>query len=168
MKRSIAIADDHVLIAEALSGIIEKFRGFCPLYEVANGKMLIEKFKQPQNIPDIILLDINMPVMDGFETASWLRQHHPEVRILALSMQDQEETLIKIIRCGAHGYLLKNVLPVELEKALNTIIEKGYYYPDWVTHKMVMTIAAEKTSLHAQAVSDREPTLQHAATELTL
>jgi DNA-binding NarL/FixJ family response regulator len=168
MSKSIVIVDDHVLIAEALASIIEKFRGFNVLYEVENGKMLIDRFKQKQFIPDIVLLDINMPVMDGFETAKWISQHHPDVLIMALSMQDQEESLLKIIRCGARGYLLKNIHPTELETALETLVEKGYYYPDWVTHKVMMNITQEKNDGTNAIISERElEFLKYAASELT-
>lgn len=168
MPHSIVIVDDHTLIAEALTSIIEKFSGYQVLYEVENGKALRERFKTPKNIPDIVLLDINMPVMNGFETAEWLAQNHPSVRIMALSMQDEEESLIKMIRCGARGYLLKNIHPVELEKALDTILEKGCYYPEWVTHKVIMNMTEEKQKAARPVINDRElEFLNYAATELT-
>jgi len=170
MSHSIVVVDDHVLIARALSGIIDTFRKYEVLYEVENGKALIEKFKVPKNIPDIVLLDITMPVMDGFETAMWLTVHHPEIRIMALSMQDEEETLIKMLRCGTRGYLLKNIHPTELEAALDSLISKGYYYPDWMTRKVVqkMTDDQDIDSMPKARLQDREiEFLQYAATELT-
>src|SRR5437762_12400552 len=100
MQYSVVIADDHLLIAKALAVIIDTFKKFKVLYEVPDGKALIEQFKYKQRIPDIVLLDINMPEMDGFETAKWLTQHHPEILILALSMQNDERTLIKMIKAG--------------------------------------------------------------------
>lgn len=168
MRYSIAIADDHLLIAKALSGIIENFDRYEVLYEVENGKALIEKFKQPKNIPDLLLLDINMPVMDGFETAQWLKQHHPEILILALSMQDDEKVLIKMIRSGARGYLLKNVHPSELEKALDMLVMKGFYYPDWATNKLLHNLAIDEKDKDENKLNNREiEFLQYAATEFT-
>ena len=165
---SIAIADDHILIAKALTGIIDNFKQYNVLYEVEHGKALIEKFRNPKNIPDIVLLDINMPEMDGFETARWLKQYHPEIFILALSMQDDDKTLIKMIKSGASGYLLKNAHPVELENALASLISKGFYYPDWATNKVLMNIAAGNDNKSVLKLSDREiEFLQYAATELT-
>jgi DNA-binding NarL/FixJ family response regulator len=170
MEYSIVIVDDHVLISKALTGIIEKFRRYKVLYEVENGKKLVEMLQKGKNVPDIVLLDINMPVMDGYETAKWLKEHYPDVLILALSMQDQEDTLIKIIRCGAKGYLLKNIHPMELEKALDALIEKGYYYPDWMTHKVLMSISKAKENTGGENIvlnAKEIEFLNYAATELT-
>jgi len=170
MKHSVAIADDHLLIAKALAGIIDQFSDYEALYEVENGKVLQEKFKQPKNIPDIVLLDISMPVMDGFETAQWLKQFHPAVLIMALSMQDDDQSLIKMIKCGARGYLHKNVHPAELEKALDALVSKGFYYPDWATSKILLSIGDEdKVSRERTTMlNDREMEfLQHACSEMT-
>jgi DNA-binding NarL/FixJ family response regulator len=169
MKHSVVIVEDHLLIARALTEIIDKFSKYEVLYDAGNGVALIERFKQKKNIPDIVLLDVTMPEMDGFETAKWLQQNHPGVLILTLSMQDEDETLIKMIRAGARGYLHKNVHPVELEKALGSLIEKGFYYPDWATSKVLMNIAAEgKIKDTSIRFSERETEfLQYAATEMS-
>jgi len=170
MQYSVVIVDDHILIAEAIGGIITKFRQYTVLYEAENGKALIDKLKIPKNIPDIVLLDITMPVMDGFDTAKWLTEHHPDILILALSMQDDEETLIRMIRCGARGYLLKNIRPAELEKALDAITQRGYYYPDWMAHRVIRSMAGGKEGEESgkPLFNAREMEfLQYAATELT-
>ena len=170
MKYRIAIADDHLLIAKAISSIVEGFKDFEVLYEVENGKVLQEKFKIPKNIPDIVLLDISMPVMDGFATAAWLRETHPEVLIMALSVQDDDESLIKMIKAGARGYLHKNVHPAELEKALQTLVSKGMYYPDWATSRVFLKLAGndDKDAAMDISITEREKEfLQYACTELT-
>lgn len=170
MKFKIAIADDHLLIAKALSSIIETFNDFDVLYEVENGKVLQERFKQKKNIPDIVLLDISMPVMDGFETAAWLKSEHPAVLVMALSVQDDDESLIKMIKAGAKGYLHKNVHPGELEKALITLTNKGMYYPDWATSRIFNRMATNDENNNAGQVllSERESEfLKYVCTELT-
>ena len=170
MKYKIAIADDHLLIAKAISSIVDDFKNFEVLYEVENGKILQEKFKNIKNIPDIVLLDISMPVMDGFATAAWLKQTHPEVMIMALSVQDDDESLIKKIKAWARGYLHKNVHPAELEKALTTLVSKGMYYPEWATSRVFIKMAAddEKENHGALTLAEREKEfLQYACTELT-
>ncbi len=169
MKHSIAIVDDHILIAKALSGIIENFKQFEVLYECENGKVLQEKLQVKKNIPDIVLLDISMPVMDGFATALWLKEMHPQILIMALSMQDDEQSLIKMIRSGAKGYLLKNVHPAELEKALNTLVKNGAYYPDWAASKIINSISSESSAnTNAINFTEREKEfLQYTVTEMS-
>lgn len=170
MKFKIAIADDHLLIAKAISNIVEGFRNFEVLYEVENGKVLQEKFKTANNIPDIVLLDISMPVMDGFATATWIKETHPEILIMALSVQDDDESLIKMIKAGARGYLHKNVHPAELEKALQALVDKGLYYPEWATSRVFLKLAdAENKNIAAGIVlTHREKEfLEYACSELT-
>lgn len=169
MQYNIVIADDHLLIAKALTAIIDTFKNYKVLYEVPNGKELMVQFKHKQRVPDIVLLDINMPEMDGFETARWLSAHHPEILILALSMQNDEQTLIKMIKAGARGYLLKNIHPQELENALNALVSKGVYYSDAYVSKVMQHIIREDDPREStKGISDREKLfLQYAATELT-
>jgi DNA-binding NarL/FixJ family response regulator len=170
MNYTVAIADDHLLIAKAISAMIDEFKQFEVLYEVGNGAELQEKFKVKKNIPDIVLLDVSMPVMNGFETAAWLKANHPQVLIMALSVQDDDESLIKMIQNGSRGYLHKNAHPAELEKALETLVQKGMYYPDWATSKVFFKMANndEAVSKHVIPVTEREKEfLIFSCTELT-
>lgn len=170
MKYSIAIVDDHILIAKALTEIIErKMPQFNILYEVENGQALMERMAVPVNIPDIVLLDISMPVMDGFATAAWLRKEHPAVLVLALSMQEDESSLIRMIKNGVRGYLLKNIHPVELEKALESLVQKGFYHSEWATNKVMITITGEDITASSRIeINERENEfLQYAITELS-
>ncbi|RFM27625.1 response regulator transcription factor [Deminuibacter soli] len=169
MQYSVVIADDHLLIAEAIKAVINQFPDYRVLYQVANGMLLTEQFaKQPR--PDIVLLDINMPVMNGFETAAWLTKHYPHIKILALSMRDDEKTLIRMLRNGAKGYLLKNTRPDDLHHALDELVQQGFYYPDWIARKMLQGMFAGDSPPEekATALNDREILfLEYAATELT-
>lgn len=167
MKYKVAIADDHLLIAKAISSIVENFTNFEVLYEVENGKVLQEKFKLASNIPDIVLLDISMPVMDGFATASWLKTVYPQVLIMALSVQDDDESLIKMIKAGAKGYLHKNVHPVELEKALQTLVSKGMYYPEWATSRIFLKLSNDEDPVTISLTEREKEFLQYACSELT-
>lgn len=136
MKTKVAIVDDHKLIATAIGSIVNDFSDFEVVYDVENGAELIEKLKIPENIPSIILLDISMPVMDGFETARWLKKHHPEILVMALSMQDDEQSLFRMINNGAKGFMHKNIHPRELEIALQTLLKEKIYFPGWATEKL--------------------------------
>jgi DNA-binding NarL/FixJ family response regulator len=167
-KHSIVVVDDHLLIAKAITSIIEQLGGFTVLYEAENGSVMIERFKTPAQIPDIVLLDISMPVMDGFETAAWLREHHPAVKVVALTMQGDDDSLLRMIRQGALGYLHKNVHPAELEKALLCIAENGFYYPNWATNKVLRSLVSETSKPTDIKLTKREEEfLKYACTELT-
>ncbi|MDC8003761.1 response regulator transcription factor [Aureisphaera galaxeae] len=168
MKHTIAIVDDHILIANALSGIIANFEPFEVLYVCESGMDLQNKLKG-KSPPDIVLLDVNMPIMDGFETALWLKETYPTILIMALSMQEDEQSLIKMIRNGAKGYVLKNIHPRELEKALGRLIENGYFFPDWATKKVFTSIGENTIDISPKSgLTDREiEFLKHTASEMT-
>lgn len=169
MKHSVVIVDDHLLIAKAISNIIDGFPGYQVLYEAEHGKALIDKFRNPKNVPDIVLLDISMPVMDGFDTAYWIKQHHPQVLVMALSMQDDDGSLIKMIKAGTKGYLLKNIHPDELNTALDLLVTKGYYYPDWATSKVFLAMAGDAGAADEELhLTEREKEfLPYCCSELT-
>jgi two-component system, NarL family, invasion response regulator UvrY len=140
-KRIVAIADDHKLLRNGLAGHIMTLEDYHVSFEADNGSDFISKLKT-MGIPDIALLDINMPGMDGYETALFLKKNHPEVKILALSMYDNEEAIIRMLKCGAKGYILKDIEPAEFKIALDSLSKKGFYYTDLVTSKMVHAINA--------------------------
>ena len=132
----VAIADDHSLLRNALAKLINTFEEYTVVMEADNGKDLSEKIVK-NVLPDIVLLDINMPVMDGFETTQWLRKKYPHIKVLALSMLSDERTIIKIFRLGAKGYLLKNTDPKELKEALDAVMNKNVYLSEYVSGKLV-------------------------------
>jgi DNA-binding NarL/FixJ family response regulator len=169
MQKTIVIVEDHLLIAKAITNIIDSFKTYKVLYEVENGLGMMEKFNLQKNIPDIVLLDISMPLMDGYESARWVSQHYPSVLVMALTMQNEDEALIKMIKNGAKGFLHKNIHPAELELALNTLVSKGYYFPDWATGKLLHNIVNDDKSEELQVSLNAKETefLQYAATELT-
>ncbi|WP_295334805.1 response regulator transcription factor [Flavobacterium sp.] len=154
-KKTIAIVDDHILIAQAIKGIIANFENFETICECENGQELIDKITTHNALPDIVLLDISMPVMDGFQTADWLQKNHPEVLVMVLSMQNDEQSVIKMVRNGAKSYLLKNSHPRELESALLKMVENGFYYPEWASKIIFSSI--NKTSNEALSkLTERE------------
>lgn len=167
----VALADDHTMLRKGLANLINSFEGFSVMLEAGNGKELIEKL-DAKNPPDIVLLDVHMPEMDGYETAEWLRNAYPQVNILALSMMDSESVIIRMIKCGARGYVLKDMEPKELNQALQSVITKGYYYNELVTGKLIFSINKlgndEKEIQTLINLSDKEVQfLKMAATELT-
>lgn len=157
MKHSIVIVDDHILIAEALATMINTIPDFDILYVCSSGRELMERFKQAQNVPDLVILDVQMPVMNGYEVAEWLTANHPQILILALSMQDNDEQVIRMIRSGAKGYLLKSIKQAELANALSTIVKEGIYY----TSQVSKTLANDymKKEVNRSALSEKEKEL---------
>lgn len=135
-KVKVIVADDHVLMRNALSRLVGTLEGYEVLAEADNGRDLKDKIQQ-HLVPDIVLLDVNMPEMDGFQTTQWLHKNYPHIRVLVLSMLSDERTIIKMFRLGAKGYLLKNTEPEELKKALDAIVAKNVYLSDYVSGKLV-------------------------------
>ncbi len=136
MKHSIVIADDHPLIATAIRAIIEQFPDFRVLYEVENGQMLMDKLKDGAEIPDIVLLDMSMPIMDGKETAIWLKSTYPQIKIIANTVQNDIKSFVSMFEAGALGYLTKTTPPKELINALRTVVQNKTHYPEWAQNTL--------------------------------
>jgi len=153
-KHSIVVVDDHVLFASSLQKLVNTFMGFEVLYHASNGKDLQQKFKDGEELPKMILLDINMPIMDGYETALWLKNTHPDIRVIALSMNDNEQSIIKMLRLGVKGYVLKDTNPNELEAALLGVLKNGYYHSDRVAEALLHSIQPDHKN--AVTLKDKE------------
>lgn len=143
-KYKVAIVDDHALFAGSLERLINSFPTFKAIYHVRNGVELQRKLTSEKELPDVVLLDINMPVMNGFETAEWLSKTHPDLKFIALTMDDEESTIIKMLRIGAKGYLLKDIHPDVLKTALEEVIYKGYYHSQKVSEMLVRSLNPDK------------------------
>lgn len=113
--------------------------GYLIVFEARDGKEMISKLDK-KALPDILILDVNMRGMDGYETAAWLRNHYPEIRILVISMVDSEEAIVRMVRLGVKGYLSKDIEPKDFQNALRDIMQKGFYYTDFFTGKLVHSI----------------------------
>jgi DNA-binding NarL/FixJ family response regulator len=168
MKKSIVIVDDHTLIAKALEGIIDHFQDFEVSYVCENGKDLIDKFQRNAKIPDIILLDISMPVMNGFETMLWLKENHPKIKVMALSMEGDENSVVTMVKNGAKAYLLKNASPKNLEEALKKLDKEGYFYPDWASKLLFENLNKSEENQSSVKITEREREfLKYTVTELS-
>jgi DNA-binding NarL/FixJ family response regulator len=136
----IAVVDDHTMFRKGLCSLINLFPGYKVLFDAANGKDFIAKL-QPRHSPDIILLDIAMPEMDGYETAAWIRINLPNAAMLALSTMNNDAAIIRMIKSGARGYLLKDAEPDELKLAFRQIKNQGYFYNEQISRKVLGSIA---------------------------
>ena len=128
----IVIVDDHTLLSQAISGLVNSFDDFEVLYTCKNGQELINKLAYPNNVPDIVLMDVNMPIMDGIEATACLKKKHPEIKVIALSVEAEERIILKMLRAGAKGYLLKDTEKTVLESALKELMENGFYHTNTV------------------------------------
>ncbi|MES2005457.1 MAG: response regulator transcription factor [Bacteroidota bacterium] len=159
----IALADDHVVLRKSLAVIIGLLDDCEVVCEASNGISLLDQLKQSE-LPDIILLDITMPLMDGLETAKKLKQQHPSIKILALTMIKSEPVIMEMIKNGVRGYLLKDCEIRELEKAIHALQQQGYYYNEYITPRMIPKSHAKgKIVLNSRELSF----LRWCCTELT-
>lgn len=130
MKINIAIADDHQLFLKSVGNLIDSFAAFTLIADAGNGNDLLQKLEVLPALPEIVLLDVNMPLMDGPATAAALSNKYPQIKMVALSMKNDDGTIIKMIRAGCCAYLLKDIHPLDLEKALQQVHQHGYYNAD--------------------------------------
>jgi DNA-binding NarL/FixJ family response regulator len=130
MKIKIGIADDQQLFLRSLSNLINSFKDFEVVVEALNGEELLKQLGMLKTLPDIILVDVQMPVMDGPSTVAKITVAYPSVRTVALSMKEDDHSILSMLRAGCSAYLLKDLHPRELEKALIEVQETGYFNSD--------------------------------------
>jgi DNA-binding NarL/FixJ family response regulator len=140
----LALVDDHRLFRKGMMSLLELVCSDCVILFEADNGIDLQKKLDPANRPDIILLDVNMPGMDGFACVEWLNENHPSVKILVVSMIEKEESVVKMLKLGVKGYLSKDVEPKELGEALNAVMNKGFYYTDFITGKLVHSLQIVK------------------------
>lgn len=167
---AIALVDDHSLLRSGLGQMVQSM-GYNILFEADNGKAFIERLAE-NALPDIVLMDINMPEMDGYAATQWLKQHHPTIKVLALSMYDNEQSIIRMLKCGAKGYILKDSDPAELKTAIEAVISKGYYYSDLVSGRLINAINKlddedNKLNMLVQLNERETDFLKYACSEMT-
>jgi DNA-binding NarL/FixJ family response regulator len=130
MNIKIGIADDHQLFLKSLSTLINTFPGYEVVVEGLNGKELLHQLEIKDAEPDILLIDVDMPVMNGVATVQEISNKYPVIKMVALSIKDDDATIINMLKAGCCAYLLKDIHPNDLEKALSEIYSKGYYNSD--------------------------------------
>lgn len=139
------------------------------MFESSNGNEVVRSVTSGL-IPDLILLDLNMPEMDGFETCEWLHKHHPEINILMVSMYDTELTMIRLLKLGVKGFLRKDMSASELNFAINSIVQCGYYYTNSTTGKLINLFRKneEHSAMMRSTLSEVELCfLKHTCSDLT-
>jgi DNA-binding NarL/FixJ family response regulator len=167
----IALVDDHILLRSGLASIVRSFEGYSVLFEANNGKEFIQQLKK-YPAPDIVLLDINMPEMNGIETAKWMKENIPTARILVLSVMDTDTVIISMLKHGARGYILKDSKPAIFKQALDNIRDTGFFMNELVSNKMLNYVTNEEdkgqsASIISQLTENEITFMQLSCTELT-
>jgi two-component system, NarL family, invasion response regulator UvrY len=130
----VALADDHKLLRNALATLINSYGDCQVVMEANNGKDLCDMIKIGQ--PDVVILDFNMPEMNGYECAEWLKNAYPDIHVLMLTMYDTELMLIKMLQSGVKGFMKKDIHPNELHRAIHSVISDGFYYSTYTSSKL--------------------------------
>lgn len=129
----VAIAEEHPLYLEGLCATIDNFEGFIVLLKEPTAEGLLQQMERG-SVPDICVFDISMPTANGYEVLKKIKKDWPKVKVLLLSLFTNEMSIIRGLRIGANGFLLKSSDPVEMHKALRAVAERGYFYTDLVPH----------------------------------
>ena len=151
-KYKVAIVEDYKLLSQAIGEIINGFDNFELLYTCENGRELIERIDSKAQ-PDIILMDVNMPIMGGIETTKWLQEHKPDVHVLALSVENDERTIIDMVKSGAKGYLLKDTNKKALEEAMLYLMEHGIYHTKLVNDALFHSLNDDELQLKENEIT---------------
>lgn len=163
-KIKIALVDDHSLFRSGLASLLSEFEELEIVFEATNGADLQLKLKKHEDI-QLILMDINMPIMDGYAATKWVKEQYPTIYILALSMFDDEKSIINMIKSGANGYLLKESKSTEVLIAIKAMIERGIYINELVSGRLFVSVKNENPR---HVLTEKELAfLQHCSTELT-
>lgn len=154
MKHRVALVDDHHLVRDGLAATINGFEEYEVALEAAHGQELIELLKHLPD-PAIAIVDLHMPIMDGFATLAWLRDHRPQVRTLALTFDPDDDALVRALRAGARGFLRKNARSTLLKHALDSLILTGFFQAN-ETHTELL----EHTTVRTRTERQRERILE--------
>ncbi|MCB0699627.1 MAG: response regulator transcription factor [Chitinophagales bacterium] len=162
----LVIADDHRLFREGLARLLGGYKEVRTVYEATNGQELIDYLANASELPDVCLMDINMPVLCGYDATKIIREKYPEIKVLALSMYDDEGNVIKMLRSGARGYILKDIAPEKLVEAIQIVHTKGFYESELITPNVLRD--SKKTKNEDSSFSDKELVfLKHCCTDST-
>jgi DNA-binding NarL/FixJ family response regulator len=153
-KIKLAIADDHKIFRNGLKATLEDCADFDLVLEASNGKQLTGMLTG-SIVPDVILMDIKMPEMDGIQTTAYIKQKYSHIKVLALSMFNEDKYIMDMMKAGASGYLLKNAEPEEIIEAISTVYHKDYYFNEHLSITLIKQLAGNNGSGNsAQSLAD--------------
>jgi two-component system, NarL family, invasion response regulator UvrY len=179
LRAKIAIADDHPVFRKGIIKLLDADR-YEFLFDVGDGKELIDTISEKdRKLPDIMIMDIKMPGIDGYEAVAWLKTYHPSIEILVVSSIQTEEDIVRMLKLGVKGYLSKIMEPEDIHAALQAIMNKDYYFTDFITNKLVHSLQHEDTmsdkrseqhlvrEIWADLSENKKKFIQYACTEMT-
>jgi DNA-binding NarL/FixJ family response regulator len=146
----IAIADDHKLVRAGIVMILKEDPNFLVVQQAANGQELLDRLSETR--PNVVLLDLEMPVLSGRETLLQIRESYPETKVLILTMHHNEAFIVQMMNLGANGYLLKDANPDEVLHAIRKVSESSYYFSDKVSLAMLRGISNDEIRLANQSL----------------
>jgi DNA-binding NarL/FixJ family response regulator len=160
-KINIAIADDEQLFRKGIRFLLEREESFNVLFEAENGKELIDFITNTEKFPDIILMDLKMPEINGIKATKIIHKMQPDIKIIALTSYDGKSFITNMIDVGASSYLLKNTSPKTVIRTINKVHEKGFYYDEKVVtiiHENIISSSGKriKSDLDKKLLSKRE------------
>src|SRR5689334_348841 len=144
----IAIVDDHTLFRQGINSLLSEYEDIKIVFDAPDGTILKEKIAT-YPLPHVVLMDITMPKVNGYDATRWLKQNYPSVKVLALSMFEEDEPIIRMLKCGAGGYILKESTAADLVFAIKTIAEHDYFLNNQVTGKLIRSIQEDIKTPHA-------------------
>jgi two-component system response regulator DegU len=156
-KLNVYIADDHTLFRKAMVNLLHTFEPVESVKDAENGKALLALMKY--EVPDVAIIDLQMPVMDGAETCQVIVDKYPKVKIIVLTMHDSERYILHMMEMGVHAFLLKNTEPDELLEAILSVVEKDFYHNDLVATVLRKNVKEKKFGQKpsfSSDLSDRE------------
>lgn len=153
-QKQIIIVDDHLLISNSLKRLVESYGPYKVISQLSNGKELVSYLSGGGVTPSLILLDVKMPIMDGKETIKWLSQQYPHIPVLVLSMDDDERTIINMLKYGAKGYILKDIEPQIFKNAIEHVINGGFFHTNKTSNILVKEL--NDVSKPKNQLSERE------------
>lgn len=151
---TVALVDDHTMFRKGMAHMINDEADMKVVVEASNGVELLDALAVLKSPPDVCILDVNMPKMNGQQTIVQLRKTYPDIKVLILSMIDHEHIIIEMLRQGAGGYMLKEYEPSEMKRAIRIINEEGYYYNSLVSGRMMSWF--RKDGKPVEILTDRE------------
>jgi two-component system, NarL family, invasion response regulator UvrY len=162
----VAIADDHTVMRKGIATLIDSFGDVRVILDAVDGEDLLNKLERANELPDICVLDINMPVMNGYDTAAAIRAKWDDMKILALSMINEEFSVVRMLRNGANGYIVKDCNPIDLHNALLGVYHNSFYHSELVTSKLLYNLFRNAST--APAITEKEiEFLSYCCTDLT-